>query len=58
MGLTPEQDAHLRHLEREVELTKRRVLATLLRHEEEANAIHDHHIACERLRAYREVSGE
>lgn len=55
MGLTAEQGAHLRHLKREVELTKRKVLATQLRYEEEASAIHDHHIACERLRAYRET---
>lgn len=55
MGLTPEQEAHLRHLKHEVQITKRRVLATQLRHKEEASAIHDHHIACERLRAYRET---
>lgn len=55
MGLTAEQEAHLRHLKREVEITKRRVLATQTRHDEELSAIHEHHIACERLRAYKET---
>jgi hypothetical protein len=55
MVMTPEQDAHLKHLKREVEITKRRVLETQTRHGEELSAIHEHHIACERLRAYRET---
>ncbi len=55
MVMTPEQDAHLKHLKREVQITKRRVLETQARHDEELNAIHEHHIACERLRAYRET---
>ena len=55
MVMRPEQEAHLRHLKREVEITKRRVLETQTRHGEEIDAIHGHHIACERLRAYRET---
>jgi len=55
MELTTEEKAHLKHLKREVEIAERRVLATQVRHDEELNAVHAHHLACERLRAYREA---
>ena len=55
MGLTTEEKAHLKHLKREVEIAERRVLATQIRHDEELNAVHAHHLACERLRAYRDT---
>ena len=54
MGLTAEQEAHLRHLKREVEITRQRVLA-FQPSQEELSANNNYHIACERLRAYRET---
>ena len=55
MGLTPEQEAHLRHLKREVELTKRKVMATRLSYEEERNAIHAHYVAEKNLAKYAKL---
>lgn len=52
--VTPEQEAHLRHLKREVEITRQRVLA-FQPSQEELSANNNYHIACERLRAYRET---
>jgi len=54
MVMTTEQEAHLRHLKREVEITRQRVLA-VQPSQEELSANHNYHIACERLRAYRET---
>ena len=55
MGLTTEQKAYLKHLKREVQITKKRVLETTHHLKREADAIHAHHLACERLRAYTET---